>query len=181
MAVSKEDILETIANMSVMDVVELISAMEEKFGVTAAAPMAAVGMMPAGGAAEEAPAEVAEVEIVHPDGERLRVSKVSADDADYALDGGVPEGRELASSWSVNALGGLLAGVVMDGVRDADGIDRLQPLRPGPDSAPAVERARAHPCEPVSTASMAWRLVAMFRGCRVHESRSHKTPVGGIR
>ena len=40
MAVSKEDILETIANMSVMDVVELISAMEEKFGVSAAAPVA---------------------------------------------------------------------------------------------------------------------------------------------
>jgi len=37
MAVSKEDILETIANMSVIDVVELIDAMEEKFGVSAAA------------------------------------------------------------------------------------------------------------------------------------------------
>ena len=37
MAVSKEDILETISNMSVMDVVELIEAMEEKFGVSAAA------------------------------------------------------------------------------------------------------------------------------------------------
>ena len=37
MAVSKEDILETISNMSVMDVVDLISAMEEKFGVSAAA------------------------------------------------------------------------------------------------------------------------------------------------
>lgn len=37
MAVSKEDILDTIANMSVMEVVDLIEAMEEKFGVTAAA------------------------------------------------------------------------------------------------------------------------------------------------
>ena len=37
MAVSQEEILETIANMSVMDVVELVSAMEEKFGVSAAA------------------------------------------------------------------------------------------------------------------------------------------------
>jgi ribosomal protein L7/L12 len=36
MAVSKEDILETIANMTVMDVVDLITAMEAKFGVTAA-------------------------------------------------------------------------------------------------------------------------------------------------
>jgi large subunit ribosomal protein L7/L12 len=41
MAVSKDDILEAIANMSVMDVVELIEAMEEKFGVTAAAAVAA--------------------------------------------------------------------------------------------------------------------------------------------
>ncbi len=40
MAVSKEDILETIANMSVMEVVDLISAMEEKFGVSAAAAVA---------------------------------------------------------------------------------------------------------------------------------------------
>lgn len=46
MSVSKDDILEAIASMSVMDVVELIAAMEEKFGVTAAAAAVA---MPAGG------------------------------------------------------------------------------------------------------------------------------------
>ena len=40
MAVAKEDILETISNMSVMEVVELVKDMEEKFGVTAAAPVA---------------------------------------------------------------------------------------------------------------------------------------------
>ncbi len=40
MAVSKEDILETISNMTVMEVVDLISAMEEKFGVSAAAAVA---------------------------------------------------------------------------------------------------------------------------------------------
>ena len=56
MAVSKDDILEAISNMSVMEVVDLISAMEEKFGVSAAAgvaaaPVAAAG--DAGGAAEE--------------------------------------------------------------------------------------------------------------------------------
>jgi large subunit ribosomal protein L7/L12 len=44
MAVSKEEILETIANMTVMEVVDLISAMEEKFGVSAAAAVAAVPM-----------------------------------------------------------------------------------------------------------------------------------------
>ncbi|MBK8183420.1 MAG: 50S ribosomal protein L7/L12 [Candidatus Competibacteraceae bacterium] len=41
MAVSKQDILDTIASMTVMEVVDLISAMEEKFGVSAAAAVAA--------------------------------------------------------------------------------------------------------------------------------------------
>ena len=52
---SKEDILEAIASMSVMEVVELIEAMEEKFGVTAAAAVAAAPAAggEAGGAAEE--------------------------------------------------------------------------------------------------------------------------------
>jgi large subunit ribosomal protein L7/L12 len=59
MAVSKDDILETISNMSVMDVVDLISAMEEKFGVSAAAPVAAAAGPAAGGeaAAEEVQTE----------------------------------------------------------------------------------------------------------------------------
>ena len=54
MAVSKDDILETISNMSVMEVVDLISAMEEKFGVSAAAAVAAAPAAggDAGGAAE---------------------------------------------------------------------------------------------------------------------------------
>ena len=54
MAVSKEDILDAIANMTVMEVVELVEAMEEKFGVSAAvATMAA----PAGGGDGAAQAE----------------------------------------------------------------------------------------------------------------------------
>jgi len=55
MAVSKDDILETISNMSVMEVVDLIDAMEEKFGVTAAAAVAAAPAAAGGGdaAAEE--------------------------------------------------------------------------------------------------------------------------------
>ena len=52
MAVSKEDILETISNMTVMDVVDLISAMEEKFGVSAAAAVAAAPVAAAAEAAE---------------------------------------------------------------------------------------------------------------------------------
>jgi large subunit ribosomal protein L7/L12 len=54
MAVSKDDILETIAGMTVMEVVELISAMEEKFGVSAAAAVAAA---PAAGGGDAAAAE----------------------------------------------------------------------------------------------------------------------------
>ncbi len=54
MALSNEEILDAIAEKSVMDVVELISAMEEKFGVTAAAPVAVAAAGPAeGGAAAE--------------------------------------------------------------------------------------------------------------------------------
>jgi large subunit ribosomal protein L7/L12 len=54
MAVSKEDILDAIGNMTVLEVVDLISAMEEKFGVTAAAAMVAG---PAAAAADAAPVE----------------------------------------------------------------------------------------------------------------------------
>jgi large subunit ribosomal protein L7/L12 len=53
MAVSKQDILQAISDMSVMDVVELIEQMEEKFGVTAAAPMAMAAAPVAAAAAEE--------------------------------------------------------------------------------------------------------------------------------
>jgi len=59
-AVSKEEILETIANMTVMEVVDLISAMEEKFGVSAAAAVAAA---PAGGAEAAAPAAEEQTEF----------------------------------------------------------------------------------------------------------------------
>ncbi len=51
MAASKEEILDTIASMTVMEVVELIEAMEEKFGVTAAAAVAAAPADGGGGAA----------------------------------------------------------------------------------------------------------------------------------
>jgi large subunit ribosomal protein L7/L12 len=57
MAVSKDEILEAISNMTVMQVVELISDMEKKFGVTAAAPVAMAAGGGAGAAAAAAPAE----------------------------------------------------------------------------------------------------------------------------
>ena len=61
MALSKDDILNAIAEMSVMDVVELVSAMEEKFGVSAAAAVAAAAPV---AAAAEAAEEKTEFDIV---------------------------------------------------------------------------------------------------------------------
>ena len=57
MALSKEEILEAISEMSVIDIVDLIEAMEEKFGVSAAAPVAAVAPAAGGDAGGEAEAE----------------------------------------------------------------------------------------------------------------------------
>ena len=55
MSLSREEVLEAIAEMSVMDVVQLVEAMEEKFGVSAAAAVAAAPVAAAGG--DAAPAE----------------------------------------------------------------------------------------------------------------------------
>ncbi len=60
MAVNKEELLETIANMTVLEVVELVEAMEEKFGVSAA--MTAVAAAPSA-AAEAAPEEEEQTEF----------------------------------------------------------------------------------------------------------------------
>lgn len=51
MAVSKDDILEAISNMTVVEIVDLVEAMEEKFNVSAAAPVAAAAAPAEGGAA----------------------------------------------------------------------------------------------------------------------------------
>jgi large subunit ribosomal protein L7/L12 len=81
MAVSKDEILDAISRMSVMEVVELISDMEKKFGVTAAAPVA-VAAMPgaaAGGAAAAAAEEQTEFTVVlkeYPADKKVTVIKV---------------------------------------------------------------------------------------------------------
>ncbi len=62
MAVSKDDILETISGMSVLEVVDLIEAMEEKFGVSAAAPVAAAA--PAAGGEAAAAEEKTEFDVI---------------------------------------------------------------------------------------------------------------------
>jgi large subunit ribosomal protein L7/L12 len=63
MAVNKAELLDTISNLTVMEVVELIEAMEEKFGVTAAAPMAMMAGPAAGGAGAAAVEEQTEFNV----------------------------------------------------------------------------------------------------------------------
>ena len=72
-----DQILEAIANMTVLEVSELVKAMEEKFGVTAAAPVAAVAVA-AGGGAEAAVEEQTEFDVVlkgFADGKKIPVIK----------------------------------------------------------------------------------------------------------
>ena len=77
MSLSKEDILEAIAEMSVMDIVELISAMEEKFGVSAAA--AAVAAAPAaGGEGAAAEAEQTEFDVILTGAGEKKVNAIKA-------------------------------------------------------------------------------------------------------
>lgn len=77
MAISKDDILEAIAGMTVLEVSELVKAMEEKFGVTAAAPVA-VAAAGAGAGAAEAAEEQTEFDVILKsitDGKKIPVIK----------------------------------------------------------------------------------------------------------
>ncbi len=75
MAVTKEDVIDFIANMSVLELSELIKEFEEKFGVSAAAPVAVAGVA----AAADAPAaeEKTEFDVILTDigGEKIKVIK----------------------------------------------------------------------------------------------------------
>ncbi|MCY4215342.1 MAG: 50S ribosomal protein L7/L12 [Gammaproteobacteria bacterium] len=64
MALSKDDILNAIADMSVMEVVQLVQSMEEKFGVSAAAPVAVAAAAAGDGGAEVATEEQTEFDVV---------------------------------------------------------------------------------------------------------------------
>ena len=78
MAMSKEEIIEAIADMSVMDVVELVEAMEEKFGVSAAAVAAApVAAGPSDGA-EAAAEEQTEFDVSLTDSGEKKVNVIKA-------------------------------------------------------------------------------------------------------
>lgn len=94
MAVSKDEILEAISNMTVMEVVELISDMEEKFGVTAAAATVAVAAGgDAGGAAAE---EQTEFNVILAS---IGANKVSVIKAVRAITGlGLKEAKDMVES-----------------------------------------------------------------------------------
>ncbi len=57
MSVTREDVIQFIENMTVLELAEFVKELEDKFGVTAAAPVAAVAAMPAAGGAPAAAAE----------------------------------------------------------------------------------------------------------------------------
>ena len=93
--ITKEQILDSIANMSVMDICDLVSAMEEKFGVSAAAAVAVAG--PAAGAAEAGAAEEkTEFDVVLKEvgGKKIQVIKVVR----ALTDLGLKEAKELVES-----------------------------------------------------------------------------------
>ncbi|MDT0619342.1 MULTISPECIES: 50S ribosomal protein L7/L12 [Spectribacter] len=94
MAASKEEVLEAISEMSVMDVVELVEMMEEKFGVSAAAPVAvAAGGAAGGDAGGEAAEEQTEFDVVM---SSFGENKVGAIKAVRAITGlGLKEAKEL--------------------------------------------------------------------------------------
>lgn len=94
MALSKDDILNAIAEMSVMEVVELVSAMEEKFGVSAAAAVAVAPAAADGGAA--AAEEPAEVSVILTSAGEKKVNVIKAVRAITGL--GLKEAKELVDS-----------------------------------------------------------------------------------
>jgi len=116
MAISKDDILSSIEEMSVMDLVELISAIEEKFGVTAAAAVAAAPAAAGGGEAAAAEEQTDFDVVITAAGDQ----KVQAIKAVRAITGlGLKEAKDLVDG-APNTL--------KEGVSKADAEDMLKQL-----------------------------------------------------
>ena len=106
MALTKEEILDAISEMSVMDIVDLVKLMEEKFGVSAAAPVAAAAAPVAGEAGAEAAEEQSEFEIFLSDVGDKKIDVIKAvrtitglglKEAKAIVDGAPASGKEGAS------------------------------------------------------------------------------------
>ena len=95
MSLSKDDILNAIAEMSVMDVVELVEAMEEKFGVSAAAAVAAAPAA-GGGDAGAAVEEQTEFDVIITSAGEKKVNAIKAVRAITGL--GLKEAKEVVDS-----------------------------------------------------------------------------------
>ncbi|MBT3674769.1 MAG: 50S ribosomal protein L7/L12 [SAR86 cluster bacterium] len=116
MAISKDDILSSIEEMSVMDLVDLISAIEEKFGVTAAAAVAAAPAAAGGGEAAAAEEQTDFDVVLTAAGDQ----KVQAIKAVRAITGlGLKEAKDLVDG-APNTL--------KEGVSKADAEDMLKQL-----------------------------------------------------
>ncbi len=94
MAVSKEEILESIASMSLIDITDLVKLMEDKFGVSAAAPMAVAAAAPAGAAA--AVEEQTEFNVILASAGANKVNAIKAVRAITGL--GLKEAKDLVES-----------------------------------------------------------------------------------
>ena len=116
MAISKDDILSSIEEMSVMDLVDLISAIEEKFGVTAAAAVAAAPAAAGGGEAAAAEEQTDFDVVLTAAGDQ----KVQAIKAVRAITGlGLKEAKDLVDG---------APNTVKEGVSKADAEDMLKQL-----------------------------------------------------
>jgi large subunit ribosomal protein L7/L12 len=96
MAVSKEEILNAIASMSLIDITDLVKMMEEKFGVSAAAPVAMAAGPAAGGAAAPAAEEQTEFSVVLKATGEKKVEVIKAVRAITGL--GLKEAKDLVES-----------------------------------------------------------------------------------
>lgn len=103
MALSKEEILDAIADMSVMDICDLVSAMEEKFGVSAAAAVAVAG--PAVGGDAGAAAEKTEFDVVMTSFGSTKIAVIKAIRAITGL--GLKEAKEMVESVPANVKEGV--------------------------------------------------------------------------
>ena len=115
MAASKEDILNAISNMTILEIVDLVKMMEDKFGVTAAAPVAMAAAPAGGGAAAPAAEEKTEFTVTMTD---FGANKVGVIKVIREITGlGLKEAKDMVEG---------VPSVVKEGVSkaDADGIKK---------------------------------------------------------
>lgn len=124
MAVTKDDVIEFIANMSVLELSELIKELEEKFGVSAAAPVAVAAAGPAGDAGGAAAEEKTEFDVILAGaGDQkikvikevraitslgLKEAKALVEDAPQALKEGVTKEEAEEIKGKIEAVGGVI-------------------------------------------------------------------------